>query len=325
MKHLLAWTGRNIDGLITITIAAVLALLDVFSTIPDDWRTGGTLLVLGTLSIAMLRDRSRQEENDEQLGVQLRRVGELQPAVAGLQSIVAEVGRTLNDLSMMRVLTWSEVSAALAEARRTTDRWVFRGGTGTYVRARTLPDCIDHARRARRGLMVRLEIIDPTDEQVCANYGRFRRSLADDETDWTLERTQRESYATILACCWYRQRYDLLDVRVGLSTVMPTLRWDLSASSLLITQGDPRKPALFVERGKLLYEYMYTELRTSLDQARMVPMDQARAVELSDEPTFDEMRRLFAALRMPLPASFTEHDLADIVERALHANNRYDS
>jgi hypothetical protein len=172
--------------------------------------------------------------------------------------------------------------------------------------------------------MVRLEIIDPTDEQVCANYGRFRRALADDETDWTLERTQRESYATVLACCWYRQRYDLLDVRVGLSHVMPTLRWDLSASSLLITQGDPRKPALSVERGKLLYEYLYTELRTSLDQARMVPLDQARGVELSEEPTYDEVRRLFLALGIPLPSSFTDYDLADIIERALHAKNRYD-
>src|SRR5262249_27477312 len=171
MKRLMAWTGRNIDGVILISIAFVLAMLEIFS---NDWRSSAVLFVLGTLSVAMLRDRGREEENERQLHEELRRAGEAPPMVTALTSTVAGVGRTLDDLSMVRVLTWSEVSAALAEARRTTDRWVFRGGTGTYVRARTLPGCIAHARRARRGLMVRLEIIDPTDEQVCGRYGRFR-------------------------------------------------------------------------------------------------------------------------------------------------------
>src|SRR5438045_2898264 len=229
MKRLMAWAGRNIDGVVTVSIAYVLAVLDVFSNVSDDVRSGAILLVLGTLSLAMLRDRRRQEDAEQQLREELRQTGEVRPAVVALTSTVAEVGRTLDDLSMVRVLTWSDVSATLDQARRTTDRWVFRGGTGTYIRARTLPHCIAHARTARRALMVRLEIIDPTDEEVCDNYGRFRRSLGDDESDWTLERTQRESYATIVACFWYRQRYDLLDVRVGLSRVMPTLRWDLSA------------------------------------------------------------------------------------------------
>jgi hypothetical protein len=321
MKRLMAWIGRNIDGVILVSIAFVLAMLEIFS---NDWRSSAVLFVLGTLSVAMLRDRGHQEESERRLHEELRRAGEVPPMVTALTSTVAGVGRTLDDLSMVRVLSWSEVSAVLAEARRTTDRWVFRGGTGTYVRARTLPDCIAHARRARRGLMVRLEIIDPTDEEVCARYGRFRRSLADDETDWTLERTQRESYATIMACCWYRQRYDLLDVRIALSHVMPTLRWDLSASGLLITQEDPRKPAVYIEQGKLLYEYLSMELRTSLDQARPVPLEQARNVDLSEEPTFDEVRRLFVALDMPLPSSCTEDDLSDIVNRALHPENRYD-
>jgi hypothetical protein len=250
--------------------------------------------------VAMLRDRQRQD------------------------STTVEVSRALSDLSMVRVLTWSEVTAVLAEARRTTDRWVFRGGTGTYVRARTLPDCVAHARRDRRALMVRLEIIDPMDQEACASYARFRRSLADDETDWTVERTQRESYATIVACCWHRQRYELLDVKIGLSRVMPTLRWDLSASGLLITQGDPRRPALYVERGKLLYDYLYTELRTSLEQARSLPLDRTRDIELGDPPTLEEVRRLLQALDMPLPSSFTDSDVADVINRALRAENRYD-
>jgi hypothetical protein len=234
------------------------------------------------------------------------------------------MGRALNDTSMVQVLTWPEVTAVLAEARRTTDRWVFRGGTGTYVRARTLPDCIANARRDRRPLVVRLEIIDPTNREVCASYARLRHTLADDETEWSMERGQRESYATILACCWYLQRYGLLDIKVGLSQVIPTLRWDLSASCLLITQGDPRKPALLVRQGRMLYDYFATELRTSLEQARPVPLDQVRDLELGAVPTLDEVCRLFAGLNMALPSSFTDADLSDVIGLALNAENRYD-
>ena len=60
MKRLMAWAGRNIDGVVTVSIAYVLAVLDVFSNVSDDVRSGAILLVLGTLSLAMLRDRRRQ-------------------------------------------------------------------------------------------------------------------------------------------------------------------------------------------------------------------------------------------------------------------------
>jgi hypothetical protein len=296
MKRAAAWVGRNVDGVVPLVAAIVLVVLDVFSDVADDYVDSGILVVLGALTLAMLRDRNRQDTS------------------------VGEVTRTLKDLSMVRVLTWSEVTATLAEARRVTDRWVFRGGTGTYMRARTLPDCIAHARADRRPLMLRLEIIDPTDVEVCGSYA----SLADDETDWTLERTQRESYATIVACCWYWQRYELLDIRIGLSRVMPTLRWDLSSAGVLITQGDPRRPNIFVERGKLLYDYLYTELRTSLQQVRLLPLERARDIELGDPPTLDEVRRLLEVLDVPLPNTFTDTDVADVIKRALHAENRYD-
>ena len=38
-----------------------------------------------------------------------------------------------------------------------------RCSSGTYIRAKTLPECVAAARRERRTLIVRLEIIDPTD------------------------------------------------------------------------------------------------------------------------------------------------------------------
>lgn len=307
MKRLAQWAGRNVDGIVAIVVAAVIAALDVAGDLPSDTVTAGILLVLGALSVAMLHDRASKQGAENAIDRALREISE--------------------DVSMVRVLRWPEVSRVLAQARRNTDRWVFRGGTGTYIRAVTLPECVANARRDRRALRIRLEIIDPTNEQVCARYARFRQSLSPpDQGQWTMQRTQRESYATIVACCWHRQRYALLDVTVGLSPIMPTLRWDMSDSSLVITQEDPRKPAIMVEHGKLLYDYFDTELGKGVEQMRQMPLEAAaHRVMLSKDPTVDEIRQLFHALDMPLPASFTDEDVADIVARALHAENPYDS
>jgi hypothetical protein len=324
MRRLAAWVGANIDGVVAFAVAVVIVVVDVFSSLPIGTVISAILLVLGVLSVAMLRDRARKEDSEQQVLDYLRRSGEIAQALTSLEATIGTVVRALSDASMVRVLSWPEVAMAHAEARRSTDRWVFRGGTGTYIRAVTLRECVANARRDRRALLVRLEIIDPTNEDVCANYARFRRSLSVTQTDWTLERTQRESYATILACCWYRQRYELLDIKVGLSQVMPTLRWDLSARSLIITQEDPRGPALLVASGKLLYDYLHTELSKSLEQAHQVPVERVRHVQLGDDPTVDETRKLFLALNMALPSTFTDRDVADIIMRALHAENPYD-
>lgn len=307
MSRLTAWVARNIDGVVAFVAAIVIVVLDVSSGLEQDTVNSGILLVLGVLAIAMLRDRARKEDDQDRLG---RRVD--------------AVFKALDDASMVRTLSWTEVSDELALGRQGTDRYFFRGGTGTYTRAVTMPGLVNHARRDRRQVLVRLEIIDPTDEEVCETYARFRRSLSHDGAEWTPERTRREAYATIVAAAWWQQRYELLDVKIGLSRSMPTLRYDMSARSLVITQEHPRGAALLVDQGKLLYEYTATELRKSHEQARQVPLEKARGIALSDEPLRDEVHRLFTALDMPLPSSFLDGDVDDMIHRALHAPNPYD-
>jgi len=148
----------------------------------------------------------------------------------------------LRDVTTVRILTGGDVGQALEEARRLTDQWMFKGGTGTFLRAVTLPRCVEIARRERRPLRFQIEVIDPSNEEVCTTYTRFRRSLSTrpDGTGepWTPERTRKESYATVLAACWYLQRFAWLSIEMGLSATMSTFRWDLSTRCVIITQED---------------------------------------------------------------------------------------
>src|SRR5690606_20673116 len=162
----------------------------------------------------------------------------------------------------------------------------------------------------------------PADVEVCETYAHYRRSLSDlpDATGerWTTDRVRKESYATILAAFWHRQRYGLLDIGVGLSSSMTTFRWDLSSSRLIMTVEDPNR-AMTALSGTLYYANCETALRLSFEQARRVPLETYRSVPLGDEPTIEEVQDLFERIGMPLPKSYDGRDVVDIARKALRA------
>ncbi|HET8641679.1 MAG TPA: hypothetical protein VFM37_07060, partial [Pseudonocardiaceae bacterium] len=220
-----------------------------------------------------------------------------------------------------------EVGQVHTEAHRDTEFWMFKGGTGTYLRAVTIKACVESARRAQRPVRMQVEIIDPTDEHLCNRYARYRSSLAPgpDRTGetWTLDRTRKEAFATILAACWYWQRFTFLKIEVGLSQVMTTFRWDLSSQWVVITQEDPSAPAMLFEKGRPLYRSYSRELVASFEQARLVEIARAKDLQLSEEPSVEETRKLFELLALDLPSSFTDRDVVDLIRRAIRPKNPY--
>jgi hypothetical protein len=327
-----AWLSKYADSGLALILAlgvGILALADIAGTNQVD---GAILLTLGLVASSSLRNRAREEAMDNQLHDVLQTtsamLASLPPRLQELENTVESTRRLLNESSYIRVLHGAEVGQALEEARRNTDRWVFKGGTGTYMRAVTLPECVQAARRKKHTIHVQVEIIDPANEKVCEDYAQFRRSLADqpDATGelWTVERTRKEAYATVLAACWYWQRYNgFLTIEVGLSSMMTTFRWDMTPQRLIITQEDPQFPAMMLEPGRYYYEFYNRELMASLRQSRQVPINRLDRAALSDAPTVDECRKLFAELGLPIPRSFTDRDVTEIVGKALKPKNPY--
>ncbi|SCG68552.1 hypothetical protein [Micromonospora inositola] len=332
MARIFTWVVNNLDAFIGLMLALTVAILGLTSTVSQEVVNSAILLILALLAQAMLRDRLRRETAEHQvrhvLGDTRDRLTELVPQmreITGPEGALNRAREAIDSVSMVRVLNGTEVGQALAEARRHTDRWDFKGGTGTYTRAVTLPECLDHARRRNATLRFAIEIIDPTDEGVCERYARFRRSLAPNAPGerWTVDRTRKESFATVLAACWHLQRSGLLTIDVRLSPRMTTFRYDLSSSCVIITQENPQTPALRIDRKELYYNRYNIELQSSREQSRRVPIEAAAQVKLDDEPSVEQVRRLFTALGLPLPRSFGDRDVADIVGKAIQPRDPY--
>lgn len=307
LERSIAWVLKNVDVVVAAGVALTIGFLDIFGdVITDDVASGATLVVLGALALGSIVERVRQP--------------------ASINEALAGTRRALEDLAMVRSLSGNEVGEALRKARQRTNLWYFKGGTGTYLRAVTLPQCVSAAKEQRSQLNVKIDIVNPADERACAAYARFRQMFAGRRSAataaaWTADRVRKESYATVLAACWYQRQLTTLEMSVHLSSAVPTLRFDLSESCLIVTQDDTSRVNLLVERGQPLYDYYVTELHQSREQATV--LDLRVAAPLGLEPTVDEVRVLFDDLRLPLPRVFTDADIGEIIEKALHAEDPY--
>lgn len=324
----LAWWRENVDTVAVIVVVVVMSILGAANITSPQTITQTLPAILGVFAIAMLRDRSRFRDGDRRLAELTEKVSKLDGKIDELSSLrvltekVERLDTKIDELSSLRVLQGREIEQFLRDARKDTILWMFRGGTGTYTRAVTLPKCIEAARPNNRVLQVRVEIIDPTDLPVCEEYASLYRRLASDADDdaagWTAEETSRESYATVLALCWYVGQYAPLSVEVGLSTTISTFRYDVSSRYLVITQRGPQFPAILVERTRPQYDYWRFELDTSFSRSRRLPISQVTArIRLDPRPTTTQVRRLFEELSIPLADAFSDVDVDDIITKAV--------
>lgn len=320
MKRLLLRLAENIDAIVALFLGVVVSLLSLFGHTSAHTVEDSILITLAVLSFALLRDRWNEDDGYEDMA---RRVGRLDQTTARMQT-------TVEGLATVKTLRGvADINQAFALARQHTDRWVFKGGTGTYTRAVTLPLCLKSAGQDRRSLRVRLEIVDPTNVALCERYANYRSSISQDRPDgtgevWTLDRTRKESFATVLAACWYKRTHrQLLDIQVGLASTVSMFRYDLSMSRIIITQDDSEFPATVISSESPLYDGYDTELRSSFAQTRQVDLAAADGLQLSPRPTPAEVRRLFVPIGVPLPENFSDDDLEEIIRKALKAKNPY--
>jgi hypothetical protein len=332
LKTNLAWFKDNAESVVALILAISMSVLGLVDLLPSDL-VGKTIpLTLGVVAFAMLRERWRQESVSTLTHEAVTKVAKtlqlLHERGERTHAVLTSTQRVLDGLAAVRFAVGSEVSKVLAEARTGTDRWTFKGGTGAYMRVVTLPECLSEARRERRELQVQMEILDPTDLALCNRYAALYRTLAerdeDDAMTWTGKGTQIESYATILAACYYKQKLaHLLDIRIGLSSTVSTFRWDLSSRFLIVTQRGPRFPAMIVERGQLYYDSWNTELRTSFSECQSVPIERVLGIPLDDEPDMEGVRELFRRLSLDLSDDYQEVDVREIIEKALRDANPF--
>jgi hypothetical protein len=148
---------------------------------------------------------------------------------------------------------------------------------------------------------------------------------------WTTKGTQIELYATILSACWHMQNFHGFEVEIALTEHVSTFRWEGSSDYFILTQRGPRYPAIIIGREQPrygivreqpLYGLFLSELNTSFKQARRLPLELARAIDLSETLTTEKTSQLFTKLEIPL-AGFDDNDISEIIAKSREHQNPY--
>jgi hypothetical protein len=319
VKRVITWLADNGDAVIGLGLAVFASILGVLGVVPAYVIANVTVLTLATLAFVMLRDRNRQE----------KAVKQIEGSVTHANAQVLDLFVRFQESPPIKILNGPEISQALALSRSGTDQFVFKGATGTFTRAVTLPECLAAATSGRTPLRVRIEIFDPGDTHLLDSYVKLYASWAegpeDPQSGWTVDDTRAEILATILAACWHKEKHPwLLDIEVFLSSALTTFRWDLTHSALIITQIGPRFPAMLIERDDVYYSCWSAELHASMEaSSKRLPLREASEVRLGKRPGPDAVRDLFARLNVAIPDAYSDEDVNALIQKALHEEDPY--
>ncbi|MCW2877663.1 MAG: hypothetical protein JWQ95_1763 [Sphaerisporangium sp.] len=141
MGKFVAWVGKNADGVIALVLAVFIAFLGltasdrILGQPKNELISGVTLLVLGLVTAAILRDRWRQEPMEETIRENFRATS---GALADLPARLDRLARLEVVVEGAPVATSSPTSTSRPTVRPRTGR-CWRGRRGTVWPATTRP------------------------------------------------------------------------------------------------------------------------------------------------------------------------------------------
>lgn len=259
------------DGLASLVAAILLTILSVLDVLPSDQVPTATLGVLALLCFAMIRANVDHDtmatavETFETAAVESN--SQLASSMAALSTEV----RLANELYGV---PHQAIGPSFIDVLSRTEFWKFKGGTGTYLRAETLPRlALSDTSGIRK---VWIEIVNPDNPQAREAYSNYRLDMlrqhsAYDSEYWLPERVRIESYATIVAAIWYISNHNM-QIKLALSSMVSSFRYDMSSEFVMITNENRSSTAFRAEAGSKFYARYKDELDLSFKQAQEVDL-----------------------------------------------------
>lgn len=258
------WSWQSLraqaDTLTLLLLAVVVTALSLLDWIdPEDVSTW-TLAVLALLCFTIVKDRHTRSTDADQ--------------AKQIQTTLVSLDNRLSVDDEMGAVAPEGIASWFAAAWLRTAWWRFKGGTGTYLRAQTLPGLA----RTQTTVEVWAEILPPDDIEVCNRYGAQRRKARLRQTplggaaSWGNDDVRIESYATIVAAIWYTE-HTSVRVHVALMPTMSTIRLDMCDDSVLVTNEYPDSRGLAIkDTDGGFFASSKRELEVSFEQARQLDL-----------------------------------------------------
>lgn len=210
--------------------------------------------------------------------------------------------------SVMDVIDPKEIGPLLKKAVTDTKTWTYKGACGRYTRATTLPSLASAAKHEGIGRDIRITILNPKNDLLCAEYATYRRSLksANNGHPWTESRVKEEVIATIVSALRFKHEEPLLRIELYLIDHFSAFRLDISDQYVIVTKEDKEASGLRADSGTYFYDSYKDDVRLSERQSIKVIYN--KKIPLSDKLTEDSLRSLI------LEAGVIEEDKLNLLD-----------
>jgi hypothetical protein len=202
--------------------------------------------------------------------------------------------------SPVEVVQSHEIERAIIRAAREARRWAVRARTANYFTKVTLPQLADAALSSRGSVTVRMQVLDPENEDLLTSYARFRSNHPGAATRWTTTKVRCEIYAAILTVALVRGRAPRMDIEVGLSPAFWVMSLDLSDDMAILTGQDRGDPAMTLRRGSRFYDGWSQDFDASFTECRKLKpeLSPELALKITESPTdnLSALREFFIGL-----------------------------
>ena len=164
----------------------------------------------------------------------------------------------------------NQITLKLEAAAADSDEWEYVGHTARYTRNKVFASLQSQSKSTNRQINVRVVIIDPSKEELCGYYAKYRNSSRSKEMfqkEWDVDVVRSELLATIIKCLRIHFGPDRISCEVRFRDFLSQYRYDLSSNQVMVTQEDPQEPAYQYPRGSRFFEYCKRENHLMWQQA----------------------------------------------------------
>lgn len=173
------------------------------------------------------------------------------------------------------ILQSFQINSSLNIGSDETEEYFFTGGSGRYTRVVTLPKIAQNCRKLNKSASVKLQLIDPTDEDICSKYADFRKGLRDanNQAFWTIENVKCQLFATVVAVAVIKKNEPLVSFSVGLKSYFSTFRLDLSSKFAVVTFEDPHANGYLYPKNSFFYKDYREDFLTVMRNTRLLNLN----------------------------------------------------
>lgn len=212
----------------------------------------------------------------------------------------------------MEVLLPHDINKYHLQSRADTKEWWYNGGSGRYTRDVTLPYLAESCKSENRTINVRIQILDPNNEDLCQIYADYRNNLSSVHTHITTSEVRCDLLATIFAACFWKMKQPLLNIEIYLKNHFSLFRTEFSDNMVLVTREDPRDPGIVYQRGTFFYQAYYNDLVQGSKQDTIVSMQRGSCpsirAETPNKINKETIRQVIASLNISFTITDEELD-----------------